>query len=553
MTILDADIVFRASERMTDFADGGGRMSTVVVLDNVDNNVFDDVTDLERLFGSTSLRKVYAACLSASDEVFLDAHVLLDQPAEDDATSAVLFSFGGIGTTRAEAVAALEQWHRLPAGETRGVEGSAGGTVLLWRLNSQSDPFYPAAGEGLGLRTSTDTAVTMERVLVQGDGGAIGLAGLGPGTTWFRQLVVAAPLQRTYTVGREGGPVGGVTALAYRGVELDEVRPYGVATTTANASSGATSLAVDSTSAQLVPYAGGGAPYPTANLGIDPAPFAYSQGKVKCVRNGDALLVHHTTALAPQAVSNGQTVNVGRINLARLRVLGSTGAEQFRATRGQPSVGAGITADLDAGTITFTSVAGLSQPVTIEHRIEEMVLATTVTDTSAGINRPLSRAYPAGTRVSSLLMVGDLQARSGAGFPQQAWTGVWADTPIGGAPVGDYNAASHPIQTTNRGGVTERWAAIFNNTTSFRLIGESLGEVGVGSTGANFAPVNPATGVPYLTIPAAGWGAGWAGSNVYRFPTTGANAPVWGLRCVVPSLPGADDKVVIQLRGFVGD
>jgi hypothetical protein len=148
-------------------------------------------------------------------------------------------------------------------------------------------------------------------------------------------------------------------------------------------------------------------------------------------------------------------------------------------------------------------------------------------------------------------VLGDLQGRPNGGFAQQAWTGVWSNSVIGGAPVGDYNKAVHPIECTNAGAVTERWAVIFTNTTAFRVIGESLGEIGTGNTGSDFAPVNPTTSAPYFTLSAAGWGSGWAAGNVYRFNTTGANAPVWALRCVLPSTPSGDDSVTLQMRGYV--
>ena len=71
-----------------------------------------------------------------------------------------------------------------------------------------------------------------------------------------------------------------------------------------------------------------------------------------------------------------------------------------------------ILADLEAGTVTFSNVTGYSQPVTVEHRIEDMGLVS-----DAQINgeirftRPLSHAYPAGSYVSSALIAGDLKSR----------------------------------------------------------------------------------------------------------------------------------------------
>ena len=99
--------------------------------------------------------------------------------------------------------------------------------------------------------------------------------------------------------------------------------------------------------------------------------------------------------------------------------------------------------------------------------------------------------------------------------------------------------------------MNERWYCLFTNTTTFRLIGEQLGEIGTFGTGSACAPANPATGVPYFTIPSVGWGSGWAAGNVFRFNTAGANAPIWVGRSVAPSTPSGDDSVTLQLRGYV--
>ena len=121
----------------------------------------------------------------------------------------------------------------------------------------------------------------------------------------------------------------------------------------------------------------------------------------------------------------------------------------------------------------------------------------------------------------------------------------------GGTPTADFNDAVYPIVTTNQGSITDRWTIIFTNTAAFRCIGELTGEISGGNTGVAYAPINPATGVPYFTIPALGWGSGWSSGNVYRFNTSGANAPLWLIRTVAPSVPGGSDSVTVEFRGYV--
>lgn len=163
----------------------------------------------------------------------------------------------------------------------------------------------------------------------------------------------------------------------------------------------------------------------------------------------------------------------------------------------------------------------------------------------------LAHSYAAGTVVSSMLPLGDIQALAGASFSQQTWTRVFSDSRIGNTISASYNQSLYQIVVNNAGAATERWAIVFTSATAFRLIGETVGEIATGTTGADFSPVNPITGEVYFTIAAAGWGSGWATGNVLRFNTTGARAPVWAVRTVSPSTPDGLDSATLQIRGGV--
>lgn len=263
-------------------------------------------------------------------------------------------------------------------------------------------------------------------------------------------------------------------------------------------------------------------PIPADIVGLDPVRLP-TDGRVPIFRPGDVAVVHHTATTAPANVSNGQTINLGRLRLARVRVIGSDGA----------TITAGYTANLDAGTMQFTNVTGYSQPVTIEHMIkDETLVSEALISGDILLTRPLSHDYPVGSYVSSALLVGNLAARVPLLFDQQTWTNVWSDDLIGSALSANYNAISHPVEVTNIGTVTERWAIVFLNTTTFRLIGEHLGVIAEASVTADFAPTNPAVGQPYFILRAAGWGGGWAAGNVLRLNTIGALHPLGLARTV---------------------
>ena len=279
-------------------------------------------------------------------------------------------------------------------------------------------------------------------------------------------------------------------------------------------------------------------------IGIDPVRLP-SDGRVPIFRNGSMVIIGNTKVTGPLVPSNGQTINLARTRLSRAVVRNNTG----------DAVYAGYSVDLEAGTLTFSDVSGMATPVTIEDRIEDMVVARDVQISGQiTFTRQVTHAYPVlGTYVSSALEFGDRKSRVSLTFDQATWNGVeWADAPTSATATATYNTTLAPIEVTNIGASTERWALWFTSTTQFRIIGEHVGQIGTGDINTDCAPINPATGQPYFTVKALGWGTGWANGNVLRINTVGAIAPVWVVRTVQPgSEAGTDYTFDLLTRGDV--
>nr|WP_295785146.1 hypothetical protein [Rhodoferax sp.] len=263
-------------------------------------------------------------------------------------------------------------------------------------------------------------------------------------------------------------------------------------------------------------------PLDAALLGIDPVRLP-SDGRVPIFRPGGFAVVGHTGSITA-TVSNAQVIDCARVRLSRVRVIGHNGV----------AINTGYTADLEAGTVTFTDVTGYSQPVTVEHRIEDMGVVREIQISGAvTFTRALTHNYPAGSFLSSALVPGDLKSRVSILFDQVSWNGTsWLDAVSGSSATGTYNDVLAPIVVTNKGCLTERWALVFTNTQAFNIVGEHVGVIGTGSTNVDCVPLNPSTGTPYFTLAASGWGSGWAVGNIVRFNTVGAMAPVWVVRTV---------------------
>ncbi|WP_180062092.1 hypothetical protein [Acinetobacter sp. YH12120] len=213
--------------------------------------------------------------------------------------------------------------------------------------------------------------------------------------------------------------------------------------------------------------------------------------------------------------------------------------------------------DYDYGKVTLNgdfSLNTLVAPIVAKYRYQDMGLIRDVQISGQlTFTKPLTHNYDAAdTIVGSALVIGDMQSRYTRKFVQQTWNNAWADEATGAGISANYNDALYPITVTNKGAIQERWALIFTDNTNFRCVGEYSGQIGTGSVNADFAPINPVTGLPYFTVKKEGWGAGWANGNVLRFNTVAANFPVWVIRTVKQSEPTVmSDQFQIMLRGDI--
>lgn len=280
----------------------------------------------------------------------------------------------------------------------------------------------------------------------------------------------------------------------------------------------------------------------TARLPID--------GRVPIFRSGGQVIVHNTLATAlPNPLTKDLAYSLGRERIAAVVV---------RTVAGVRVPAALYTVDFDAGEITFplaSDLTGYDQPFTVHHRIEdELKCARADISGALDLVAGLTHNYPAETSfVSSKLRKGDLFSRVFNYLERTTWTGDWADDLGGSEPTASFNNIDFPIEVTNRGAITERWAVIFTGATQVRVVGQNVGQVltNVSITG-DIEAMNTQTGVPYFSIPALGWGGGWAVGNVLRFNTQAAGSPAWIARTVLQGPATlASDSATLAFRSDV--
>ena len=290
-------------------------------------------------------------------------------------------------------------------------------------------------------------------------------------------------------------------------------------------------------------------PLDASILGVDTVRLPID-GKVVVFKKADIVVVHNTqTITCTNPLSAGATVDCGRVRLARIEVQDSTGVIV-------PASGI-YTVNLDTGIVTFANpltLTGYTQPLKIRHSVEDMALVTDVEiNGTLSLNKVLSHDYAKDSSyVSTALVMGDLFARWTNPFSQGSWTSGWSDELIGASIIPQYNYNLNPIVVSNRGAIQQRWALIFTSATAFRIIGETLGQIGTGDINTDTAPTNPNNGAPYFTLAASGWGLGWVTGNVLRFNTIAANYPLSVCRTVLQSTASVEaDSFRLAVRGDI--
>lgn len=553
MALTAADLKFFAATTLTDAADGGSRRSSTVVQNGLDNNLFPDVTASDRVAGQTRLRKVYPSLTNADTVPLLTGAVAMDSEPADANTRLLMFSTGDASTTRSAAVTALQgafsdggqvYLYTVGAGTGNALTPSAtftsGGTVVTLPSND-GDPGSPSTlysfiADLVGSEVSllVGGKYYLRRVVSQ-----TFQTHSGGGVWAGSNTVTVDPVLPTF--------VAGASLQLRLPTSTPTVKCFGIATS-------ADALASAATQVQLVSAFGRVSPaYGSSSLGVSvPAgpTGLWWEGKVPIIRNGDAITIWDEQALAP-ATATVSTVSTGRTDLDQLSVVGNNGVEIARFLKDGPTpvpTSGAMTANLTAGTVTFTSVTGFSQPVTVRHRIKHQAVITGASGALLTFSPALTRSFPSGCKISSHLPLGDVQARAYNVFAQQTWTRVFSDTLAGNSITLPYSG--NPV-VTNQGADTDRWAIVFTSGNTFDCYSEARGLIASGNTASTFSPINPATTTPFFTLASSGWASTLLVGSVLRFNTEAAAPPVWVLRCTVPGASSSQVTAALRLLGSV--
>lgn len=254
MSIAKTDIKLMASERLTDYYDGGGQMTGTEIVDGVVNNLFPDISRLDRVYGRVSLRKAFPAVMTENTDMYYGAHGIITEPPEDDNVHVTLFSTNDFYDERDDAKNRIESYVSIAH-------------ELLWRpMNDQLEgqraitafarpgTQRPEIGETIVLKNTVTLAYQYLRITsIESEEATFAHSSYGSFTVEILTLGLSAALQYTFP-GIEATPyTTKAVSRIHATVVADASSYYGVKKMAQAASPGAMTFWVDSIYNQLVP------------------------------------------------------------------------------------------------------------------------------------------------------------------------------------------------------------------------------------------------------------------------------------------------------------
>lgn len=151
MPIQSGDIKLLKSQVLLDTPDGGGAMTANEVIDGQSNNLFPDVSELDRTYGRIALRKAFTAVQTNSNDSYFGSHVIVSRLPEDPRVNVSLFTTKDWTDRRVQARDKIERYlARGPKWSGHLLEMQLEGQRAI-QLSLDATDEQPRVGQGLSL------------------------------------------------------------------------------------------------------------------------------------------------------------------------------------------------------------------------------------------------------------------------------------------------------------------------------------------------------------------------------------------------------------------
>ena len=172
---------------------------------------------------------------------------------------------------------------------------------------------------------------------------------------------------------------------------------------------------------------------------------------------------------------------------------------------------------------------------------EEFVTLTSVSSVgnvfTLGFTPALANGYLTAdnTKVSSVLPTGDIENS--------------VDNVVVTSASGIFDYINTPIQLYQNSTVDDTFTVTFTSATTYTVDSATYGNLGAGSIGSDFSPVNPDFASPYFTLPIAIWQGTFANADTVVFDTLSSTRAFWLKRIIpanTPEVTGNTFRVVVD-------
>ncbi|MDK1288489.1 hypothetical protein [Pseudoalteromonas umbrosa] len=206
--------------------------------------------------------------------------------------------------------------------------------------------------------------------------------------------------------------------------------------------------------------------------------------------------------------------------------------------------------DKTTGKLTVQSgVSSFTAPFIVTSIQSELRQILSINGNSIKLLTTLNRTYTAGATVSSVLRMGDLQARTSDERTLSAWQNNFADT--GASASNSINTSQYPIVMNGQGAINQKWAIVFSSS-DYQVYGEFVGLIMTGNTGIDCIPINPLTQSPYFNLSKEAIGSGLGPGEAFLFTTYAASQPTIMIRSISPGHTNIEtDSSTIAFRGSI--
>lgn len=155
MTILAGDIKLFKADTMNDSPEGGGALTGTVIVDGESNNMFDDISTLDRVYGAVHMRKVFGAIQTLNTDKYYGGHMIIAKLPGDTKLGINLFNTADWFDRRPSAKSRVENYRAQGATYNGFLWATQyAGSKVLTVFQSVSAP-VPGIGDVLLLKTST--------------------------------------------------------------------------------------------------------------------------------------------------------------------------------------------------------------------------------------------------------------------------------------------------------------------------------------------------------------------------------------------------------------